>query len=188
MLPFSFDFYYLLGHLLTRFLDKRKAARAAAARCEKDDTRDALQRIWEEHVFPDWDRVVAEPRTRELWWRGVAPRSRGSVWQRAIGNELSLTEETYNKALRRAKDVRSVKDGDVGESNQRARDWFSAIKKDASTAFPELNLFQEDGPMHQTLIDVLESYSMYRSDVGYLHGIHVSKYRLEYGHTYMYEY
>lgn len=117
---------------------------------------------------------MAEPRTRELWWRGVSPRSRGAVWQRAIGNELALTEETYNKALKRAKDVRSIKDGDVGESNQRARDWFAAIKQDASTAFPDLNLFQEGGPMHQNLIDVLESYSMYRSDVGYLHGIHVS--------------
>ncbi|KAK2755547.1 hypothetical protein FQN54_006487 [Arachnomyces sp. PD_36] len=157
---------------MSREADKRKAARAASARCEKDDTRDTLQRIWEEHVFPDWDRVVAEPRTRELWWRGVSPRSRGAVWQRAIGNELALTEETYNKALKRAKDVRSIKDGDVGESNQRARDWFAAIKQDASTAFPDLNLFQEGGPMHQSLIDVLESYSMYRSDVGYLHGIH----------------
>lgn len=117
---------------------------------------------------------MAEPRTRELWWRGVAPRSRGAVWQRAIGNELALTEETYNKALQRAKDVRSIKDGDVGETNQRASDWFAAIEQDVSAAFPDLNLFQEGGPMRQNLIDVLESYSMYRSDVGYLHGIHVS--------------
>lgn len=118
--------------------------------------------------------MVSEHRTRELWWRGVTPRSRGAVWQRAIGNELALTEETYKKALMRAKEVRSKSNDDAGESNRRMREWFSAIRNDVSHAFPDLNLFQEGGPLRETLIDVLEAYSMYRSDVGYIYGLHVS--------------
>ncbi|KAE8353887.1 hypothetical protein BDV28DRAFT_132284 [Aspergillus coremiiformis] len=156
----------------SREADKRRAAKAASAKCEKDSTRDTLQRIWDEYVYPHWDQAISETRTRELWWRGVPARTRGMTWQRAIGNELSLSEETYKKALRRAKDVRSKSDADAGETNKRMREWFEAIEVDASKAFPDLRLFQEGGPLRHTLIDVLEAYSMYRSDVGYISGLH----------------
>ena len=112
------------------------------------------------------------PRTRELWWRGVPARSRGSTWERAIGNELALSEDTYKKALQRAKDLRSMSDGDSGENSKRMMQCLEAISQDVSLAFPDLNLFQEGGPLRDTLIDVLEAYSMYRSDVGYIHGLH----------------
>ncbi|KAF7593403.1 hypothetical protein BBP40_011593 [Aspergillus hancockii] len=156
----------------SREADKRRAAKAASAKCEKDNTRDTLQRIWDDYVYRNWDQAISETRTRELWWRGVPARSRGTTWQRAIGNELSLSEETYKKALQRAKDVRLRSDGDSGESNKRMREWFEAIEVDASKAFPDLRLFQEGGPLRGTLIDVLEAYSMYRSDVGYIGGLH----------------
>ncbi|CRG89977.1 TBC1 domain family member 12 [Talaromyces islandicus] len=151
--------------------EKKKAAKAAAAQCEKDSTREALQRIWEDNVLPNWDTVISEPRTRELWWRGVTPRCRGAVWQRAIANELSLTEESYQKALQRAKNLRS-KDQDANETARRMRENLAAISRDVSSAFPDLHLFQEGGPLRETLIDVLEAYAMYRSDVGYAYGLH----------------
>ncbi|KAH8700954.1 hypothetical protein BGW36DRAFT_292880 [Talaromyces proteolyticus] len=151
--------------------EKKKAAKAAAAACEKDSTREALQQIWEDHVLPNWDTVVSEPRTRELWWRGVSPRCRGAVWRRAIGNELSLTEDSYQKALQRAKNLHS-KDQDTGETARRMRECFAAISRDVSSAFPDLHLFQEGGPLRETLVDVLEAYAMYRSDVGYTYGLH----------------
>lgn len=161
-------------HLADQTIERKKAAQAASARCEKDNTQEALQRIWEDHVLPNWDQVVSEPRTRELWWRGIAPRYRGSVWQRAIGNELALTEDSYQKALRRAKGIHSQSDQEAGDNSQRMREWFAGISRDVASAFPELHLFQEGGPLRETLIDVLEAYAMYRSDVGYLYGLHVS--------------
>lgn len=124
--------------------------------------------------MPNWNEAISEPRTRELWWRGVTPRCRGAVWQRAINNELSLTTESYQKALQRAKDVQARGDEDGGDSSRRMREWFAAISRDVSSAFPELHLFQEGGPLRDTLIDVLEAYAMYRSDVGYTYGLHVS--------------
>ena len=155
-------------------IEKRRAAKAASAQCEKDNTRETLQNIWDEYVYPNWDRVMAQPRTRELWWRGIPSRNRGATWSRAIGNELALSEETYHRALQRAKDVRSKPEDDAGESSKRIREWFDAIDEDVSKAFPDLKLFQEGGPLRETLIDVLQAYSMYRSDVGYIYGLHVS--------------
>jgi hypothetical protein len=158
----------------SREADKRRAAREASAKCERDNTRDTLQQIWDEYVYPNWGQAVSETRTRELWWRGIPSRIRGSTWERAIGNELALSDETYNKALTRAKEARAKSKGDSGESNKKMMEWFDTIQNDASKAFPDLNLFQEGGPLRDTLIDVLEAYSMYRSDVGYISGLHVS--------------
>ncbi|KAL2787762.1 hypothetical protein BJX66DRAFT_279893 [Aspergillus keveii] len=156
----------------SREADRRRAAREASAKCERDNTRDTLQQIWDEYVYPNWGQAVSETRTRELWWRGIPSRIRGSTWERAIGNELALSDETYNKALTRAKEARAKSEGDSGESNKKMMEWFDTIQNDASKAFPDLNLFQEGGPLRDTLIDVLEAYSMYRSDVGYISGLH----------------
>lgn len=157
-------------------VEKKKAARVADNQCAKDDTKSALLRIWEEHVLPNWDQVIREPRTRELWWRGVAPKSRARVWQKAIGNDLALTEVTFTKALQRAKDMEAkiARLGDQDTSREKV--WFEAIRRDVKVTFPELNIFQTNGPLHDELVDVLRAYSMYRSDVGYSHGTHVSLY------------
>lgn len=137
----------------------------------------ALLRIWEEHVLPNWNQATREPRTRELWWRGIAPRSRAKVWQKAVGNNLALTEVTYAKALQRAKEMqaRITSSRDVEPPNEKA--WFDAIRRDVETihmTFRELQIFQSGGPLYDGLVDVLMAYSMYRSDVGYSHGSHVS--------------
>lgn len=131
-------------------------------------------RIWEEHVLPNWEQVIREPRTRELWWRGVAPRSRGQVWERAIGNELVLTEITYNKALQRAKDMETSIANARSDERFKEAAWFAAIRRDLQSVFPDLKIFQHSSPLQDGLIDVLMAYAMYRSDVGYSHGIHVS--------------
>ena len=154
--------------------EKRKAAKAVHNQCAKDDTKGVLQHIWEEHVLPNWDQVIREPRTRELWWRGVAPKSRARVWQKGIGNELALTEVTYTKALNRAKDIEGKISEGKSEDYHMEKNWFDAIHRDVEVTLPELNIFQYGGPLHDGLVDVLMAYSMYRSDVGYSHGTHVS--------------
>ncbi|KAL8690403.1 MAG: hypothetical protein Q9218_004145 [Villophora microphyllina] len=153
--------------------EKKKAARAAVQRCADDDTKNALLRIWEEHVLPNWDQAMGEPRTRELWWRGVAPKSRAKVWQRAIGNELALTEKTYTRALQRAKETETRVAKVQADEPPKEKAWFDAICRDANVTLPELKVFQADGPLHRGLVDVLMAYSMYRSDVGYSHGTHL---------------
>ncbi|MCJ1286570.1 hypothetical protein MMC26_005916 [Xylographa opegraphella] len=153
--------------------DKKRAAKAASIQCVRDDTKATLLRIWEEHVIPNWDQAVREPRTRELWWRGIAPHSREEVWKRAIGNELALTESTYIKALQRAKatekEIQTQKSGD----ERKEKVWFAAIRRDVDATFPDLKLFQLGRPLYGALTDLLMAYTMYRSDVGYSHCTHL---------------
>ena len=164
-------------HALTRaLLERKKAAREKEALVHRDNNATSILRIWDQHVLPDWDRVIREPRTRELWWRGVPPRSRGTVWQRAVGNELELSGQSYAAALRRAKDAEKASKRDGASMDERQRrhgDWFRAMKRDIRVTFPELRIFQVGGPLHDGLLDVLMAYAFYRSDVGYIHGTHL---------------
>ena len=115
-----------------------------------------------------------QPRTRELWWRGIAPMSRAEVWERAIGNDLALSIATYTKALQRSQDIEAqIREGSKYELCKE-RVWFSAIRRDVNAILPELKLFQLGSPLHDSLTKVLMAYCMYRSDVGYSHGTHVS--------------
>ena len=154
-------------------LDKKRAANAASIQCARDDTKAALLRIWEEHVLPNWSQALREPRTRELWWRGVASRSRAEVWRRAVGNELGLTDATYTKALQRAEMAGRDVELRTAEHVPKEKAWFDAIHRDVNTTFPDLKLFQSGGPLHKSLVEILMAYSMYRSDIGYCHGTHV---------------
>ena len=154
---------------------KREADRQAKATC-KDDTADSLLRIWEEHVLPNWDNATRQKRTRELWWRGIAPRSRGDVWAKAIGNELGLSDSSYTAALRRAQALeKTMKRGSqLTTDEEKKRGWLAKIEADVKNTYPELRIFQPGGPLHGALSDVLKAYAMYRSDVGYVHGTSVS--------------
>ena len=154
--------------------EKRKEDKIRVQQCEKDDTREALNRVWEQYVCPDWDRVTHEHRTRELWWRGISPKVRGQVWMRAIGNSLGLTHKSYTMALQRVIDMQSRSIEDLNEKERHMRAWFSDIEGDANSAFFQLNLFQKNGPLWKDLVDVCCAYVSYRSDVGYLYGIQVS--------------
>jgi hypothetical protein len=153
---------------------KKEADRQTKTSC-RDDTASSLLRIWEEHVLPNWDVVTSQKRTRELWWRGIAPRSRGAVWTKAIGNLLGLTDSSYTAALRRAKALeKTIKSGSqLSADEERKKWWVDKIEIDARNTYPELKIFQPEGPLHESLLDVLKAYAMYRSDVGYVHGTSV---------------
>lgn len=112
----------------------------------------------------------------------MAPGSRPLIWKRALGNELAVTEASFSKALQRAQDLKAKldKEGVTGftdvetNTNRRMKQCFESIRRDCAHVFPDLHLFQENGPYHDSLVEVLDAYALYRSDVGYVFGVHVS--------------
>ncbi|KAF3315477.1 hypothetical protein TWF173_003396 [Orbilia oligospora] len=151
--------------------ERKRAEKERQEIATREIAREAVFRAWDDRIVPNWNQAILEQNTRELWWAGVSPKSRGTVWQRAIGNALAVTEETYNIALDRAKKLQV--ELNAQEDRHPLKDQFADIKKDAENAFPELRLFQSDGPLHQSLVDVLMAYSVYRKDIGYCFGLHV---------------
>ncbi|PNS20563.1 TBC domain-containing protein [Sphaceloma murrayae] len=133
--------------------DRRRATKQLEALETSRQTKDNVERIWEDHVLPHWDSVIGEPRTRELWWRGVNPKIRGQVWKRAIGNSLHLTSASFTKALER--------------SSSLSEEVVSSITANAANAFRETGLFTESSPLHASLVDLLKAYAAYRPETGY---------------------
>lgn len=156
--------------------EERREAQRRSQLETKDNAADDLMRMWETSIIPRWQDAIQERNTRELWWQGIPPRSRGVVWTRAFGNALGLTPASFQAALERADalEERLRQDKASAEDTKRSK-WFDQIRQDVrSNTWPGLRIFAVDGPLHQGLVDVLRAYAMYRSDIGYLRGCNVS--------------
>ena len=155
--------------------EKKRVIREKEDEENKVEQKSSMARIWDEHVLPNWDAVIGQPHTRELWWRGVTPESRAQVWPRAVGNELQLSHSTFEAALRRANEVEEkiaeMPAEERGTSTEAK--WFEAIERDVPNCFPELEVFERGTPVHRALTEVLKAYAMYRQDVGYVYGTHL---------------
>lgn len=156
-------------------INKKRAVKEKEASEDREELKDSIARIWEQHVLPNWDTVVGEPRTRELWWRGVTPGSRGQVWQKAIGNELELSQASFEAALNRANECEEKMFEMPVEERRQSKEapWFEGIARDISTACPEMTAPEERISFQNALRDVLKAYAMYRSDIGYIYGTHL---------------
>ncbi|PWW73717.1 hypothetical protein C7212DRAFT_359559 [Tuber magnatum] len=141
----------------------------------KDRIKNDTDRVWDQQIIPNWSIATRKNETRELWWQGVAPRCRGKVWQLSFGNNLTVGTETFRLALKRARGVEDGLQKSPAMYSFKEREVFNAIRRDVDKTFTELKIFQfqEKGPLHQSLLEVLMAYSMYRSDVGYVFGTHV---------------
>lgn len=151
--------------------EKRRRSTLQVQRCEKDDARESLNRIWQYYVEESTDITAIDKRVNDLCWRGINPSLRGKVWQRAVGNALGLTATSYEKALNRAREIKTQPSDQLDRNDRGMERWFVDIERDAETAFPTLHLFQRDAPLWQDLVNVCEAYACYRSDVGYIYGI-----------------
>lgn len=158
-------------------VEKKREAKEKTEHVNKTELDGSIARIWEQHVLPNWDHVIHEPRTRELWWRGVTPAARGLVWPKAIGNDLSLSASSYTAALARAQQLEARLDDLPAEERTKSKEaaWLDAIARDVPAVFPDLGIFNCDppSPAQRTLANVLKAYAFYRSDVGYVYGTHL---------------
>lgn len=113
---------------------------------------------WNVYVLPKFENVKNTKKVKELWWRGLPPSVRGRVWKLAISNNLNITPHLYNLCLDRA----------MSSPNNES---LAAIRLDVSRTFPTLCVFQEGGPLSNSLQGILAAYAVYRPDVGYVQGM-----------------
>lgn len=114
--------------------------------------------MWNVHVLPKFESVKNTKKVKDLWWRGLPPSVRGRVWKLAISNNLNITPHLYNLCLDRA----------MSSPNNES---LAAIRLDVSRTFPTLCVFQEGGPLTNSLQGILAAYAVYRPDVGYVQGM-----------------
>lgn len=153
--------------------EKKRARQAHKLQCERDAATAETSKYWDSHIIPNWDSAIQEPRTKELWWRGIPTQRRGEVWSKAVGNDLGLMPSSFDTALFRARELQTSLQGRSEE--ERLRDpmgyVFAGLKEDAITVYPDLNLFQVGGPLHESLLDVCMAFAVYRANIDWDYGI-----------------
>lgn len=117
-----------------------------------------------------------------MWWNGIPNKLRGTIWQKAIGNDLEITENTFKIALEKA----NYQIKELGDAAFNGR--VKMMRENTKNVFPNLKMFApaskssdfdqsetmdvEEQPLHQDLVNVCLAYSSYRSDVDMTDSIH----------------
>ncbi|KAF2440999.1 hypothetical protein P171DRAFT_366463 [Karstenula rhodostoma CBS 690.94] len=147
---------------------------------EEAIAREKAERIkaeyWSNLLLPNWEQEMSNPELkrshRKMWWNGIPAKLRGDVWKKAIGNELEVSEITYNVALEKAQ--LQVKEFGASALDER----YAQIVENTKSVFPDLKMFAPETqdlpeqPLHQELVNVCIAYSSYRPDVDTTVGIH----------------
>jgi hypothetical protein len=142
----------------TAVADKKKQERRLSEQQARKKQQAKDEQEWAARVIPNFQLALSQPKTRELWWRGVPTKLRNQVWQLRIGNSLKITDATFLECQKKAK-----------TSDPKLVAMATAA---ANTAFPDLHIFQaETGPLHESLVEVLLAYAGYRPDIGYKDGL-----------------
>ena len=86
------------------------------------------------------------------------------MWKLAVGNELQLTNQLYYIMVERAKEtLKCCKDTSYsGHIKEETLDNVKSIQLDVLRTFPHLCIFQQLGPYHEQLLNVLGAYASYR--------------------------
>mmetsp|Transcript_34749 Transcript_34749/g.61146 ORF Transcript_34749/g.61146 Transcript_34749/m.61146 type:complete len:391 (+) Transcript_34749:912-2084(+) len=152
-----------------RQLLEGEAARTKSSEHEDDDCK--VAESTPAKADSHWDLVLMQferwAHTRKLLTmlvKGIPPSLRGDLWIKAVGNHLRITPALFNIMLSRARDRTPeaiIKDGDGTQ----------LIPLDLMRTLNTLQLFQKDQTLHQSLLDVLNVFAIFRPDVGYVQGM-----------------
>ncbi|CAE7476192.1 unnamed protein product [Symbiodinium sp. KB8] len=136
--------------------------------------------VWLHELLPSFvPGMEPTQRMQRLWRQGLPPRVREVVWPVAIGNVLRITPELFEIHKQRAVDARRAQ---VTASNvlitltdappHRGREQSTTcIPFDLPRTFPTLAFFSEGGPLHEDCARILEAYTFFRPDIGYVQGM-----------------
>ena len=154
------------------------------------------RKYWETVVLPNWEAKKNSRKTVSLWEQGLPHRTRGRVWQKAVGNALMIEpstkfiiklifsslgsfEECWSQAQRLLQTTDNVQTGfhyDGAEPQdddlERLRNKLKVIQKSCPLTLAYLGFFIEEGPYHESLESLLQAFFVYRADVEYhMHGV-----------------
>jgi hypothetical protein len=168
-------------NFLRQVVDKNQTAIEAkqleGLRARKESLMQRQKQSWAEFMAPSWTLYQTSEETgpmqvrfRDIWRQGVPSSVRPKAWPRAIGNELAISAEMYESLRELAKYVVHEKQ----PPKQSVLDSLREMRADLPNTFPELRFFhddEEDQPMAAGLREVLETYIVFRPDVGYMPGM-----------------
>eukprot|EP00759_Apiculatamorpha_spiralis_P004372 PhF_6_TR12599/c0_g1_i2/m.19863 len=169
-----------------------EALRISEARKKNADEKDFMQRAQVEWagILQEWDVREHEARNPNLWSKGLPPSLRPQIWAMVIGNALQIPADMFMLLTLKAQaaqvklglvpgspkneDDKDRKEAEEEESavgpRETHREVTFGLGTDLHRTFGHIRYFH-DGPLLQTLQDVITAYCLYRPDVGYVQGM-----------------
>ncbi|KAG6910512.1 hypothetical protein DXG01_009931 [Tephrocybe rancida] len=143
----------------SRAIAEKKRKALQERRLAREKSIEESIHVWEREIVPDWKVVHKNPALRRLWWKGIPTKLRAFMWERAVGNALSLSKDHYRISLSRAKRALN--------SNVFPQASLDLIEKDILTTLPSLHIFHpQTGPLYEELREMLCAWVVARSDEG----------------------
>jgi hypothetical protein len=179
----------MLTSQLTIPPERLEAKRQEALAHAREQAERVKAEYWTNHLLPNWSTEMSNPESkgthRKMWWNGIPNKLRGTIWKRAIGNDLEVSENTFKIALETANNqIKELGDeafeGRVQGMRAGCGDVFKSLGMFAPASInttttddgETIEVPMESQPLHQDLMDVILAYSSYRSDVSTTGGIH----------------
>jgi hypothetical protein len=113
------------------------------------------------------DNIKNNNKIKILWRQGIPWNIRGSVWLKAIGNKLQISEQLFKIFQEHVKDNKKTLELNKETENETLR----MIALDLPRTWAGLQFFSNTGPFYEQLSTVLQCYAMLRPDVGYVQGM-----------------
>ena len=152
----------LQKQLIEKSLKEREKIKREKA---KEVTIQENMTYWHHTILPHIEKYGCIDKSMyKKWYRNGIPTSlRSKMWVMSLGNELQITKELYDIL----KDKRNVP-----SSMEKQVSSIDLITVDLSRTFPALQFFQyPDGPYYPAFKTILECYSKFRPDIGYVQGM-----------------
>ncbi|XP_057340163.1 TBC1 domain family member 12-like [Microplitis mediator] len=112
---------------------------------------------WYQKVIPNFNQLKSTTEVHDLWWQGIPSAVRGRIWCLAIANNLNLTAEIFVGCVKQFNTTNHIES--------------ASIKLDITRTFPSLQIFQKDGPLFESLYNLLAAYCIFKPEIGYVQGM-----------------
>ena len=120
---------------------------------------------WHNTILPHIEKYGCIDKTMYKKWykNGIPSPLRSKMWVASLGNELQITPGLYEILKDKTNQPSTM---------ERQSSSIDLISVDLSRTFPALQFFQyPDGPYYQPFKTILECYSKFRPDIGYVQGM-----------------
>lgn len=147
----------------SRAAEQKRRQHQARARAEREARISASVPIWESSILAcprrEWSALVrSDSRLQSLWFQGIPTHLRGRIWSGCIGNNLSLSKESFKACSYRARQA--------VESGRFPKEVDKWIQDDTANTLPTTGLYGEQGPMTEELRELLRAWYVSRVDEG----------------------
>ncbi|XP_053598383.1 uncharacterized protein LOC106693138 isoform X1 [Microplitis demolitor] len=123
-----------------------------AQQLEDENKLSSNLQYWYQKVIPNFIQLKSTTEVHDLWWQGIPSAVRGRIWCLAIANNLNLTAEIFVDCVKKFNTSNHIES--------------ASIKLDITRTFPSLQIFQKDGPLFESLYNLLAAYCIFKPEIG----------------------